>query len=792
MRMRFPLTTDNRDTILYTLFFLLLFTFACGKLEVGLERQPTPDYATVTVTGLPAETARLGTATSIPETTSPPVIVPTPTPTFTPTPATSIIAGPPAYPTPTPLPPPTPVPAPSPTASTSEEPAAASSPNSEGVTLAPPLLIDSQAGRLYASGQVAEKPKIFVLAASDGRLLATYDVAGPLGLDSIHGWLYVDQDDQGLAVLNAQTGALQATIPLPGKADPWRKENPRPLADPATGRVLAFRDNLVYVVDLEKGEVAGTLSFDIPKGEDCRSPNGPLPIERAMFDPDRRILYLNFLTYVCTPWYSYTLVSYDLNSGGEIARQGVLPFQAIAVDGYLYGTDWHRFGIGSRWAWRDGQPGIGSTDWSGRLPGFQVDPVRNRLYEAVDGNLRVFDAGTMALLMSVPQPVDGQLAGYDPKTGQLYFLSDGRLDMWPAGAIQAPTPEPLLSSQPPARPVSVLVVSPAWRQDKSLLGIWRDESLTGECYVFGQTGGLLHVSRDGGSTWARPRGGLRGGCDYMSTIAISPAYDQDRTLLAGIVGMGVFKSTDGGQLWQPSSAGLSSMGVEQILISPGFAREPVVFAIIRTGGLHRSSDGGRTWEALDVDLYPVAMSPEFDQDRTLMGTAHIYSEGRTELRVSRDGGEHWERLGDTPEGVTFNLLSLAPLFEKWHVVFAFGSNGVLYRSDDGGVSWGAVLRTEITSSASSQLVYAPDIEVNRPVFLLVTAMEGGVPASIGGTLYRSGDGGLSWETAQLPEGISPTAMGISPDFVQDGLLFIGTGDGRVLSLEAARLVGETR
>jgi photosystem II stability/assembly factor-like uncharacterized protein len=792
MRMRFPLTTDVKDTILYTLFFLLLFTFACGKLEIGLERQPTPDFVAATTTRPPAETARLGTATSRPKATSPLVIVPTRTPTITPTPATSTIPGPAAYPTPTPLPPPTPVPAPSPTVSTPEEPATVSSPNSEGVTLVSPLLIDSQAGRLYASGQVAEKPKTFVLGAADGHVLATYDIAGPLGLDSVHSRLYIDQDDQGLTVLNAQTGVLDVSVPLPGKQDPWRQENPAPQADPVDDRVLAFRDNVVYVVDPEKGEVADAIPFDISKDDDCRLLDRPLSIERGLYDPDRRILYLDFLTYVCTPWFGHIIVSYDLDSRSEIARQGVLPFQAITFDGYLYGTSWHRFGIGDHWAWRDGQPWMGSTDWSGRSPGFQVDPVRNRLYEAVDGNLRVFDAQTMTLLMSVPQPADGQLAGYDPKTDQLYFLSNGRLQPWPAGAIQAPVAEPLLPSQPPAKPVSALIVSPTWRQDKTLFGIWGDESLTDECYVFGQTGGLLRVSSDGGSTWARPRGGLRGACEYMSAIAVSPAYALDQTLLAGIVGMGIFKSTDGGQLWQPSSAGLSSMGVEQILISPGFAHEPLVFARTRTGGLNRSTDGGRTWGALDVDLYPVAMSPEFDQDRTLMGAAYADSEGRTELRISHDGGDNWERLGDTPEGVTFDLLSLAPLFDKWHVVFGFGSNGALYRSEDGGATWQAVLRTEAVSSAQSQMVYAPDIEVNRPVFLLVTTTDSADLVSVRGTLYRSGDGGLSWKIAQLPEGISPTALAISPNFVQDGLLFIGTGDGRVLTLEAAKLAGQTR
>jgi photosystem II stability/assembly factor-like uncharacterized protein len=42
---------------------------------------------------------------------------------------------------------------------------------------------------------------------------------------------------------------------------------------------------------------------------------------------------------------------------------------------------------------------------------------------------------------------------------------------------------------------------------------------------------------------------------------------------------------------------------------------------VRTGGLYRSTDGGHTWKALDAEPNPVAMSPEFDRDQTLIGAA---------------------------------------------------------------------------------------------------------------------------------------------------------------------------
>ncbi|UCC76051.1 MAG: hypothetical protein JSW37_11105, partial [Anaerolineales bacterium] len=319
--------------------------------------------------------------------------------------------------------------------------------------LEPPLVVDSERGRIYLSGVVDGQSQIVALDASDGRLLQTYPITGSFAVDGVHGWLYVDGGSEGLSVLNLHTGEIHRAVELP-PTDLWTV--PGPWADPATGTVLAFRNNEVLFVDPQRGEVIDKLVLGVQADPgSCGTHSGPLPIAQAIYDAQRRLLHLEFLTYVCTPWSGYTIVSHEMDTRKEIGRTGGAgpTARAIAHDGYLYGSSWYRMGFGYRWVTYDGQPLAESSQWQGGFADLILDSSRSRLYEAAGSYLRVLDSQTMALQMVSPSPVAGQLVGYDSTTDQLYFLADGQLQRYPAGEIVAPGPQALVAAEPPATPL---------------------------------------------------------------------------------------------------------------------------------------------------------------------------------------------------------------------------------------------------------------------------------------------------------------------------------------------------
>jgi photosystem II stability/assembly factor-like uncharacterized protein len=210
---------------------------------------------------------------------------------------------------------------------------------------------------------------------------------------------------------------------------------------------------------------------------------------------------------------------------------------------------------------------------------------------------------------------------------------------------------------------------------------------------------------------------------------------------------GVAVSTDGGNHWQPSAAGIPVDSITHILLDPSSpAGHRTLYACAFGRGVYKSTDNGRSWTekndgiageepfawritlSQDGSLYLVVSRRSEAKDRSVSGAGALYR--------STDKADHWQ-LVDLPAGVTGPTgLEIDPRNPQRLYLTAWGQeeadadrNGGVYSSDDGGKTWQALF-------TKSQHVYDLTIDPRHPETLYI----GGFDAAA----YRSTDRGVSW------------------------------------------------
>ena len=624
------------------------------------------------------------------------------------------------------------------------------------VAILSPLHVDSRAGRLYATGQVNSQPKLLVLDAADGRLLAAWDTLGQLALDAARNRLVVDGGRQGLSLLDATTGEVAAVVALPAQDGP-----PAPQIDAETGLVYAFRQSTVYTIDPATAAILETTSLSVAHTV-CDEPAGDAPIYQTAYDTTASRLYLTFISYNCIPWVTMTLVAYDGRDLTETGRRDLdINSQFSAHNGRLYGVSVSRLGPMLTWTW-DGAADWqeSSADYSGRPAGIAADQERGLIYEALGETLRVVDPDGRATLSetAVPLLAGSRLAGHDSGHDQLYFVSPaGRLSLWSAANLfDAQSPPLAAPSALPAAPVAWLALSPNWHNDNTMLAL-----VENDCAA---PGGGLFILLDPAAGWQPATMPTAGACQAVTAAAFSPNYAHDSLLFAATAEpTTVLHSVDGGRSWTAAETPFPAGVVRALLPSPTYAADQTLFALLDDGALYRSRDGGRTWRAMTQALDQLAV---LDADGPQLD---LFGARGGQLLHSADG-ETWTPVGPTPNAETLLLLAAAPAGGPEPALLAFTAGGRFARSLDGGLSWTVVMET---SAAPVQLVVAATLpDETRPVFLLHQR-----------TIVASYDGMTSiWAATATNEAgrYRPTAVALPPDFAAAPYLFVGTVDGQVL------------
>lgn len=189
---------------------------------------------------------------------------------------------------------------------------------------------------------------------------------------------------------------------------------------------------------------------------------------------------------------------------------------------------------------------------------------------------------------------------------------------------------------------------------------------------------VFQVSTDGGSSW-RPVAHDLPGTDIHG-FAMSP--DDPQRLYAFVVGHGVFVSADGGRAWERLDSGLP--GDVTALAAAGGSPETLYAGGMRSG-LLRSADGGRTWSPVRAGLGTRGVMA-LAVDPTTRQTVYAGVDGG--LYKSTDGSTTWSRLSFPGD----NVVALAVSPAQPSVIVALtvrDGQGLVFRSEDGGITWGA-------------------------------------------------------------------------------------------------------
>lgn len=226
----------------------------------------------------------------------------------------------------------------------------------------------------------------------------------------------------------------------------------------------------------------------------------------------------------------------------------------------------------------------------------------------------------------------------------------------------------------------------------------------------------------------------------------------------------LLRSTDGGTTWSAFQNGLGALGSAADRKVTALLGPPALPGTVLAGtqnGIYKSSDGGLSWKNVSFGGRFFFLSAGAS---TLWGGGEGTSFGPI-ARRSTDGGESW--VSSFTSGIDNTALAMAFDPSDPNVAFLGLAYG-LYRTTDDGLSWVNVpLPLGVGSSALGNRAFAP----------LRLYANGDAPPG-GATLFKSDDGGSSWNAVSFPAAGSTFEWTI---LVRSGpaadTVFLGTGSG---------------
>jgi PKD repeat protein/photosystem II stability/assembly factor-like uncharacterized protein len=254
----------------------------------------------------------------------------------------------------------------------------------------------------------------------------------------------------------------------------------------------------------------------------------------------------------------------------------------------------------------------------------------------------------------------------------------------------------------------------------------------------GSPSGGLWKTTTGGNNWTSTT-------DNLPTLGVSAIlidYIDPSVMYIGTgdrdagdaAGMGVFRSTDGGNTWSPWRNGMDNHIVGRLLIHP--SNHLLIFAAT-SGGIFRTTDGGANWNQVIAgnfkDIVFKAGNPDI-----------LFAAASGNFYRSTDAGLSFIQVTSGPPGGERGVIGVSPADPNY--VYFLITNGDsfkgLYRSTDAGLNFSLrsdspnIMSWDCAGGSGGQAWYDLDIAIDPSNKNIIYA--GGV------NCFKSIDGGTTW------------------------------------------------
>lgn len=227
------------------------------------------------------------------------------------------------------------------------------------------------------------------------------------------------------------------------------------------------------------------------------------------------------------------------------------------------------------------------------------------------------------------------------------------------------------------------------------------------------------------------------GMGRVNCLTIAP--DNDNILWVGTPAGGLWKSTDGGQSWTTTTDNLPSLGISAILIDP--TNTDIMY--LGTGdvdgsdtygvGVLKSTDGGNTWNS-------TGLSTKVNDN--LIITGMVMNPQNTQIMIaSYNGGimkttDGWATRTVVKNTGSFKDIKIDP--NNSSVILAATNDNKIFRSSNNGDNWTEITAGLPTEGARVKLAFAPS-KANK-IYAIIADKNNSSTQGI----YMSTDGGVNW------------------------------------------------